>query len=99
MRVQFTPAGRTQFLDAIAYIRRENPSAADRFRARAEEILRRLQRFPDSGRVVPEFPDLPYREVIVRPYRFFYRVRDPAVWIVAVWHDAQLPEDPEDPDA
>ena len=99
MRVRFTPAGRTQFLDAIAYIRRGNPVAADRFRARAEEILRRLQRFPDSGRVVPEFPDLPYREVIVRPYRFFYRVRDPAVWIVAVWHDAQLPEDPEDPDA
>ena len=99
MRVRFTPAGRTQFLDAIAYIRRGNPVAADRFRAHAEEILRRLQRFPDSGRVVPEFPDLPYREVIVRPYRFFYRVRDPAVWIVAVWYDAQLPEDPEDPDA
>ena len=99
MRVRFTPAGRTQFLDAIAYIRRENPSAADRFRARAEEILRRLQRFPDSGRIVPEFPDLPYREVIVRPYRFFYRVSNPVVWIVAVWHGAQLPEDPEDPDA
>ena len=59
MRVRFTPAGRTQFLDAIAYIRRENPPAADRFRVRAEEILRRLQCFPYSGRIVPEFPDLP----------------------------------------
>lgn len=94
MRVRFTPAGRTQFLDAIAYIRRQNPAAADRFRVRAEEILRRLQRFPKSGRTVPEFPDLPYREVIVRPYRFFYRVNDPVVWVVAVWHGAQLPEDP-----
>ena len=94
MRVRFTQAGRAQFLDAIAYIRRQNPVAADRFRARAEEILRRLQRFPDSGRIVPEFPDLPYREVIVRPYRFFYRVNDPLVWVVAVWHGAQLPEDP-----
>ena len=44
--------------------------------------------------MVPEFPDLPYREVIVRPYRFFYRVNDPVVWVVAVWHGAQLPEDP-----
>jgi toxin ParE1/3/4 len=94
VRVRFTPAGRTQFLDAIAYIRRQNPAAADRFRVRAEEILRRLQRFPKSGRTVPEFPDLPYREVIVRPYRFFYRVNDPVVWVVAVWHGAQLPEDP-----
>ena len=77
MRVRFTPTGRTQFLAAVAYIRRENPGAAARFRQRAEEALRRLERFPESGRVVPEFPDLPYREVLVSPYRFFYRVKDP----------------------
>ena len=96
MRVRFTPTGRIQFLAAIAYIRRENPAAAQRFRARAEEILRRLQRFPESGRIIPEFPDLPYREVIVRSYRFFYRVRDPNVWVVAVWHGTQLPKDPSE---
>ena len=94
MRVRFTPAGRSQFLAAIEYIRRENPAAAQRFRDRAEEILRRLEHFRDSGRIVPEFPELPYREVIIRPYRFFYRVRDPVVWVVAVWHGAQLPGDP-----
>ncbi len=96
MRVRFTPAGRIQFLAAIEYIRRDNPAAAQRFRARAEETLRRLQRFPESGRIVPEFPDLPYREVIVRPYRFFYRERDRIVWVVAVWHGAQLPKDPSE---
>ena len=62
----------------------------------AEESLTRLQDFPESGRVVPEFPDLPYREVIAKPYRFFYRVKEDAVWIVGVWHDAQLPEEPTD---
>jgi toxin ParE1/3/4 len=41
------------------------------------------------------FPDLPFHEVIVRPYRFFYRAKDKTVWIVAVWYDAQLPEEPE----
>jgi plasmid stabilization system protein ParE len=44
--------------------------------------------------VPPEFPDLPFREVIVKPYRFFYRIKDKAVWIVAVWHGAQLPDQP-----
>jgi toxin ParE1/3/4 len=73
VRVRFTPTGRVQFLAAIAFIRRENPVAAARFRQRAEQALRRLEQFPESGRVVPEFPDLPYREVIVPPYRFFYR--------------------------
>ena len=44
--------------------------------------------------MVPEFPDLPYREVIVEPYRFFYRIEEATVWVVAVWHGAQPPEEP-----
>ena len=94
MTVRFTPSGRRQFLDAVSYIRRESPTAAAAFRQRAETALRRLERFPESGRALPEFPDLPYREVILRPYRFFYRIRDPIVWVVAVWHGAQPPDDP-----
>jgi len=94
VKVRFTPTGRAQFLAAIAYIRRENPTAAARFRQRAEQVLRRLEQFPESGRVVPEFPDLPYREVIVSLYRFCYRIQEATVWVVAVWHGAQPPEEP-----
>jgi len=89
--VQFTPTARMQFLSALAYIRQRNPPAAVRFRKKAELVLRRLEKFPDSGRAIPEFPELPYREVIVAPYRFFYRVEGRFVWIVAVWRGAQLP--------
>jgi toxin ParE1/3/4 len=94
LKILFTPIGRRQFLEAIAYIHRDNPSAAANFRRKAEENLSRLKQFPDSGRILPEFPDLPFREVIVEPYRFFYRVKDKTVWIVAVWHGAQLPAEP-----
>ncbi|MFH1336397.1 MAG: type II toxin-antitoxin system RelE/ParE family toxin [Candidatus Zixiibacteriota bacterium] len=95
MKVLFTPSGRKQFLEVIAYIYRENPTAANAFRHKAEKALSRLRKFPQSGRVLPEFPDLPFREVIVSPYRFFYRVKEKTVWIVAVWHGAQLPEEPD----
>ncbi|MCP4897783.1 MAG: type II toxin-antitoxin system RelE/ParE family toxin [bacterium] len=94
MKVLFTPTARKQFLGAISYIRRDKSSAALKFREKAEDRLRRLQKFPDSGRHIPEFPDLPFREVIVPPYRFFYRVMGDQVWIVAVWHSAQLPDGP-----
>jgi plasmid stabilization system protein ParE len=94
MRVRFTASARVQFFSAIAYIRQDNPQAAVHFRNRAERMLRRLEEFPESGRVVPEFPELPYREVVISPYRFFYRVKGEIVWIVAVWHGAQLPEQP-----
>ena len=95
MKVRFTPSARNQFLQALAYIRKDDPTAALRLRHRAEAALRRLEEFPESGKVVPEFPDLPYREVIVPPYRFFYRIKGEIVWIVAVWHGAQLPKEPK----
>ncbi|MHB0978848.1 MAG: type II toxin-antitoxin system RelE/ParE family toxin [Thermoleophilia bacterium] len=49
--------------------------------------------FPESGRAVPEYPALPFREVIVAPSRVFHQVRVDTVWIVAVWHGA-LPANP-----
>jgi toxin ParE1/3/4 len=96
VKVRFTPSARTQFLAAIAYIYRENPVAAIAFRRKAEKVLSRLRKFPKSGRTLPEFPDLPFREVIIAPYRFFYRAKGKVVWIVAVWHSAQLPKDPNE---
>lgn len=95
MKIVFTPSARDQFLRALAYIRRDKPSAAVSFRHKAEKALSRLQDSPESGRTLPEFPDNHYREVIVPPYRFFYRVKENVVWIVAVWHGAQLPDIPD----
>ena len=94
MKVQFTPSARSQFLSALSHIRRDKPSAAVNFRNRTEEILRRLENFPESGRIIPEFPELPYREVIISPYRFFYKAKGDTVWIVAVWHGARIPKAP-----
>jgi toxin ParE1/3/4 len=96
VKVRFTPTGRAQFLEAIVYVNRDNPSAALSLREKAEKVLSRLERFPESGRLIPEFPDLPFREVIIRPYRFFYRIKNDIVWVIAVWYSAQLPEEPKE---
>jgi toxin ParE1/3/4 len=94
LKVRFTPTARHQFLQALDFIRRDRPMAAARFREVCEDSLRRLVDFPESGRSIPEFPELPHREVIVAPYRFFYRTSGDTVWILAVWHGAQIPADP-----
>lgn len=94
LKVRFTHSAHQQFLGALQHIRSDKPSAAVAFRQKVESKLRRLERFPDSGRHIPEFPDLPYREIVIRPYRFFYRVESDVVWIVALWHDAQMPLEP-----
>ena len=94
MRIRFTATARAEFLAAIEYIRKDKPGAAVQFRSNAEKALRRLNRFPDSGRRLPESPDLPFREVVVPPYRFFYRGEQKTTWIVAVWHGAQRSDKP-----
>jgi toxin ParE1/3/4 len=85
-----------ELLAVIAYIAAYSPSAAVAFRDKALHALSRLGQFPDSGRALAEYPALPFREVIVAPYRFFYQVKADNVWIVAVWHAAQLLDPPKD---
>ena len=94
--VRFTPTARTQLLAAVAYIRADRPQAARGFRDRVFEALAVLLEFPDSGRVIPEFPNLGFREVLVDSYRLFYRVKGDVIWVAGVWHDAQLPEAPSE---
>jgi toxin ParE1/3/4 len=94
--VRFTPPARAQFLAAVAYIRADRPGAARSFRDRANHRLGQLIEFPDSGRVIPEYPLLGFREVLVDSYRFFYRAKSDAVWAVGVWHDAQIPDEPQE---
>jgi toxin ParE1/3/4 len=95
-RVLITPTARVQFLASLTYIAADDPVAARRLRERAEESLSSLADYPESGRVLPAFPDLPFREVVVPPYRLFYRVKGDVVWVVAARHSAQLPGEPED---
>jgi plasmid stabilization system protein ParE len=92
VKVRFTPSARSQFLAKLEYIRAENHAAAVALLTRVKKSLRRLATHPQSGRKIPEFPELEHREVIVSPYRFFYRVGKSTVWIVAVWHGAQNPK-------
>jgi toxin ParE1/3/4 len=89
VKVRFTPSARSQFLAKLEYTAAENRAAATVLLARVKKSLRRLSAHPRSGRKIPEFPKLEHREVIVPPYRFFYRVEKSTVWIVAVWHGAQ----------
>ena len=95
--VRFTPPARAQFLAAVAYIRADRPSAAVGFRTRVSDTLAVLLDFPDSGRTIPEFPHLGFRETLVDSYRFFYRVKGDTVWVVGAWHDAQIPDEPSEP--
>lgn len=100
MKVRFTKSARIQFLEALAYIKKDNPPAARQFKEKAQSILARLEQFPESGRVIPEYPELPHREVIVRPYRFFYREvkKRYGLWLCGTVHNWYMSRKNEDPE-
>ena len=61
-----------------------------------QSVVASLAEFPSLGRSVPEFPGLPYREIIVGNYRVLYRFdeRKGLVLIVAVIHGRQFLRQP-----
>ena len=99
MKVRFSLAGAERYDTILAYIRAQSPLGADRMISTVDRALRRLGQFPLSGSPVHEFPGLPFKQVIVGSYRFFYIVsqRERVVVVVDVWHVAQIPDAPQLP--
>lgn len=61
----------------------------------AENIINaaeRLRQFPESGCHIPEFPNLPHRELIAGSYRIIYRydVSNNEAKIITVVHGSRL---------
>lgn len=72
------------------FIGRDSPSYGTLQAARIVDAVERLSRFPESGRIVPEFQDATLREILWRNYRIVYRYVDQRVEIVTVFHGARL---------
>jgi toxin ParE1/3/4 len=74
-------------VEAIAsYISRDSISYAGAVIRKIIHSTRRLETFPFSGRLVPEFEDPDIREVFAYSYRIVYRFAAAKVTIAAVIH-------------
>ncbi|HXI83118.1 MAG TPA: type II toxin-antitoxin system RelE/ParE family toxin [Verrucomicrobiae bacterium] len=89
MKIVWTEPAVTD-LDAIrTYIARDSETYADALILEIFEATDRLERFPESGRVVPELNDPTTREIIVGSYRVMYDTSGDAVRILGVLHGAR----------
>ena len=65
------------------------PAAADRLLGRIIEAAEKLATNPDRGFRPRELLELgvhDYRQLVVRPYRLFYRVTDRRVYVTVIAH-------------
>ena len=73
--------------EVVAWLRLDSPSAALRFVDRVDEAVTRLSSQPRLGRVVPELERhniIRYRELVIAPWRLFYRIDQRQVYVLAV---------------
>lgn len=73
-RVRWTPQARSDLRGIREYIHHDSPQYAELVVATLLGAVRRLEQFPESGRMVPERGDPALREVIWRDYRIVYRL-------------------------
>ena len=52
--------------------------------------VERLERFPESGRIVPEKNEPSIREIILGNYRIVYRFRNDVAELLTIHHGARL---------
>lgn len=92
-RVVWTDRALTDLEAAALYIERDSPTIAHVFIERVFGAVERLEAFPESGRIVPEFGQASVRELVLYSYRIVYRYRHDEVEIIAVHHGArQIPD-------
>lgn len=89
MRVEWSDCARDDLDDLVRYIGRDSELYARRFAERVVLATRRLQAFPESGRMIPEAEDKALREIIVQGYRVMYRLETNRALVLAVMHGSR----------
>jgi plasmid stabilization system protein ParE len=94
IRVEFAHSARDDLRDIMDwYASQDVPEVGRRLAMEVIERVRQLERFPDSGRMVPEFDSTWLRELEHPPFRIVYRRDEESVTIVRVWRSERLLED------
>ena len=89
MRVHWTNRALDHLLSIHGYVAQNSDIYADRLIDRLTRRSEQIALFPQSGRMVPEYQRADIREVIERPYRIIYRVKEEQIDVLSVIHSAQ----------
>ena len=89
MRVEWSDCARDDLDDLVRFIGRDSELYARRFAERVVLATRRLQAFPESGRMIPEAENKALREIIVQGYRVMYRLETNRALVLAVMHGSR----------
>lgn len=88
MKIVWSPKAALDLNLIVDFIGRDKKEAALQWARRIHRKVSRLQRFPKSGRVVPEIGREEVREILIGDYRVVYKI-GLQVSILTVFHGAK----------
>jgi toxin ParE1/3/4 len=90
MNVQWTDNAIEHLATIYEYIAVNSPTYARQMVDRLTRRSSQIAHSPLSGRMVPEYQAPDIRELIEKPYRIIYRVKQDQIDVLAVIHGARL---------
>ncbi len=90
--IRWSPRAVSQLEEICEHIGKDSEQYARLFAKRVMNIVGSLPRFPNSGRIVPEYGRDDLREKLYSHYRIVYRLKDDTIEIVTITHSARLLE-------
>jgi plasmid stabilization system protein ParE len=89
--LRWTEQAVAQLAAIVEYISVSSPVYAEHLVNRIVARLDQAVVYPESGRAAPEASTPDIRELLERPYRLMYRVRETRIEVIAVVHERRAP--------
>ncbi len=88
MTVVFSPQANQDLLEIVRFISKDKPGAARAWMSALRKSVDKLAKFPQLGRVVPEYGDETIRELLKGQYRIVYKIDSPkkTIAVLTVHH-------------
>jgi len=94
MKIIWSPLALERVFEIAEYIAKDDINSSNHWVDVIFNKVKTLEKFPQSGRKVPEVKRIDIREITVGNYRIIYRIRKKQINILTVRHCRQiLPED------
>jgi addiction module RelE/StbE family toxin len=85
-RLIWSTRAETELRKIAEYIKRDSAANAATVISKLTGEVRRLKQFPFSGRIVPEWNNATFRELIVYDYRVVYKLGPDTASILTILH-------------
>ena len=90
LKIRWSPRAISNLEEICEYIARDSRYYALALARQIVGIVEAIPRFPESGRVVPEYRDPSLREKIYKDYRIVYRIKVGCIEIATISHGTKL---------